>query len=376
MELPKNAQWYNQSKGIYREVITPYTDEWFERRKAGIGGSDVGRVLGLSDWPGSSVIELFYEKIGIKPQQKESNKFTFFGNYLESAVADLWKYHDGDKDSIIRNFESKNPVRECRNVNGFLSNVKYPHLYVNIDRLIQKGSFKLTDGSILEDNGVLECKTASTYVARKWEDGVPPQYVMQVIQQCMVMDVDYAEIAVMVLDNREVSVYPIEPTQESKDIILEHTTHFWEKMIKPAKELYNEMQLEISRGNTSKAEKLMHQIELLEPPADNSDSYKEFMNKRWLSEPVIVKADDEMLSTIMNFVTAKDLIKAVEADKTLFENLIREYMRENDTMDCGGFGKITWKTGAKARTMSTEGFRYDTSDKVNQIVDVIKSKYE
>lgn len=375
-QLPPNATWYNQSKGIYREVITPHTDEWFERRKSGIGGSDIGRVLGLSDWPGASVIELFYEKIGIKPPQRESNKFTFFGNYLEASVAELWKYYDGDKDSIIRNYEAGRPVRECRNVNGFLTNIKYPHLYVNIDRLIQKGCFRLTDGSLLEDNGVLECKTASSYVAKKWEDGVPPQYVVQAVQQAMVLDVDYAEIAVMTLDNREISVYPIVPTDQVISTILEHSDHFWHKMVKPAKELFAEMNFEISRGNNAKAERLMQAIEQLEPPADNSESYKEFMNKRWLSEPVIVKADDQMLGTIINFVTTKDLLKSIEAEKTLFENMIREYMRENDTMDCGGFGKITWKTGAKARTMRTEGFKHDTSDKVNQILDVLKSKYE
>jgi predicted phage-related endonuclease len=374
-QLPANASWYNKEKGVYRSVIKPWTDAWYQERLSGIGGSDAGRVLGLSDWEGASCLELFYEKIGLKPQQRQSNKFTFMGNYLEQTVADLWRYHDGSDIGFITNYEAGNRLRECRNVNGFLRNTKYPHLYVNIDRLIQKGAFKLTDATILEDNGILECKTASSWVARKWEAGVPPIYTMQVVQQCLVVEVEYAEIAILELDNRSLSVYPIEPTPELKNSLVENTLYFWEEMVLPAKKLVAEMNYEINRGNISASEKLMAEIEKLEPSADASESYKSFMNKRWLSEPVIIKADDKLINEICNLTLVKQVIKTLDSEQTFFENQVREFMRENDTLDCGDFGKVTWKTGAKARTMLTRGFKHDPTDQVNDIVSKIKAKY-
>ncbi len=53
--LPKGAEWYNKSKGIYIERLTDRTPEWHKKREDGIGGSECGNVLGLNDNPGGSV---------------------------------------------------------------------------------------------------------------------------------------------------------------------------------------------------------------------------------------------------------------------------------------------------------------------------------
>lgn len=44
-------------------------EEWRERRKAGIGGSDVGIILGMSKY--MSAFELFYNKIGSFVEKKK-----------------------------------------------------------------------------------------------------------------------------------------------------------------------------------------------------------------------------------------------------------------------------------------------------------------
>ena len=375
-QLQQGQTWYNKSKGIIRKVVEPYTDEWFAERLNGIGGSESGTVLGMNNYEGGSCLELFYTKIGLKPQRKDGNKYTFFGSLLEQSVADVWEYHDGTENGYIKNYEDKNKMRECRNVNGFITNIHFPHLYVNIDRLIQKGAFSLLNGHIMEDNGILECKTMSSYVAKKWESGLPPMYIMQVVQQCMCMGLDYAEIAVLELDNRNLSVYPIEPTAEHKEMLLTYTHNFWYNMVLPAKELVQEMNLYTKRGEFAKAEQAKAAIEQLEPAADGSESYKQFMNERWLSEANVIKADEEMIENIKQLTIIKELAKKIEPDQTFCENKIREYMRECDEMDCGLNGKVTWKTGSngKTRTLRTASFKFDHAEIVEDLYNSIKSK--
>lgn len=374
-ELPNGYQWYNKEKGVYRNNIAPHTDEWFAERLSGIGGSEIGRVLGLNDWAGSSVLELFYEKIGLRPQRRDGNKYTFMGNYLEQTVADLWRYYDGTDNGVIKNYNASKVVRECRNLKGFFRNVKYPYLFTNLDRVINKGGFRLTDATLLEENGILECKTASSWVAKKWEAGIPPEYQVQAIEQCLIFGVDYAEIAVLELDNRTLNVYPIEVSEENKKLIIDNTTYFWEEMVIPAKKLATEMEYEMSRGNVGAAEKLMADIEALEPAADGSESYKSFMNERWNSEPVKISADTDMIKNLQNLILVKNTIKELESEKTLFENQVREFMRENDTLDCDEWGKVTWKTGSRSRTMRTAGFKYDPQDDVQSIINHTKNLY-
>lgn len=119
--LPKGAEWYNKSKGIYIERLTDRTPEWHEKRTQGIGGSECGNVLGLNDNPGGSVIELFYQKIGMKPSVLKDNNYMLMGRILEDTVANLWQYYSGDMNSVIENMNSGNVVRKCRNVNGVLT---------------------------------------------------------------------------------------------------------------------------------------------------------------------------------------------------------------------------------------------------------------
>jgi putative phage-type endonuclease len=371
-----SKEYYNKERGVYIERIPEKDEEWHKRRSNGIGASDIGRILGLNDYEGGSCIEIFYEKIGLKPAFRGSNKYTFWGHQQEELIANAWKYYDGTKDSYIFNYEKNNKVRDCRNVHGVLSNEKYPHLFTNIDRLITKGCFKLTDGTMLEDNGILECKTGSSWVAKKWQEGIDPMYVMQVQQQLMIMGLEYAEIAFLELDNRELWVYPVEANKSLISQIEEQSYVFWYKMVLPAKKLVAERELELNRGNMDAVRKIEYEIQKLEPSADGSERYKDFMNQRWLSEPDIIKADESQLINALELKYYKELIKELERDVTLKENIIRQFMGDNinistnktpDTLDFDEYGKITWKTEGKnldRKVLRTISFKGDVSDSI------------
>lgn len=317
-------EYYNKERGIFIERIPDHSTEWYDRRNDGIGASDVGRILGLSKYKGSSAIELFYEKIGIKPILHNDNKYFFMGRYLEDSVAELWQYHDGVDDSYVENYNNNNIIRRCQRINGIISNKKYPHLYANLDRTINIGSFSLLDGSLLETQGVLECKTGTLFQTKTWEDGVNPAYIAQVTQQMMCFGVEYSELAYLELDTRTLTVVPIILNNNLKESIERETYTFWHKMVIPAKELAQEYFLEANRGNNDKAQKILNEIEKYEPSADSSESYKDFMNKRYLSEPDIILADDNMVENLKELSLYKQISKGIEPLILLRENKIRK----------------------------------------------------
>lgn len=379
-EEVKKVEYFNKSRGIIIERIPDLSPAWFARRLKGLGGTDVGRVLGLNDWENGSCIEAFYEKIGIKEQFHESNNFTYWGRELEEKVANAWRYHDGTENGYIFNAENGKVQRECRNVNGFLSNEKYPHLYVNIDRMINKGQFKLINGGeILEDNGVLECKTASSWVAKKWIDGIDPQYIVQAQSQLICTGLDYAEIALLGLDTRKLEVFVVERNEKMVAQILEQTYQFWHKMVLPAKPLAQEYLLEVSRGNNEKANHISNEIQKFEPAADGSQRYKEFQNERWLSQASVVKAGEIEVKNAKELIILKQLLKKLAPEQLLRENRIREFLQENDTLDCGDYGKITWKSqgeNGKTRVLRTESFKYKDEELVEGLFNDVTAKIE
>lgn len=367
-------EYYNKSKGVLIERIPAYTEEWYQRRLMGVGASECGIVLGHNDYKGSSVIELFYQKLGRIPQFRDGNKFTFWGNILESPVADVWQYYDGTDDGYIQNMENDNKMRTCHRINGFLVNEKYPHLYASLDRVSNKGSFMIVSGEVSDDGFPVEVKTLASWVAKKWEEGIPPMYRDQVCQQAMCLGVKYGELAALELDTRRFSCYGIILTNEMRDFIEEATYSFWYKMVEPALKLKREYDILISRDEIEAAARIEHEISNFEPPHDSSESYKDYMNQRWLSEKVEILAPDDIIEAVFRLKAAKDAKKIVAEIETKESNAVREFMRENDTLKLGHYGTLTWRTSTNGtRTMRVEGVKLDIDAHILELEHKIKS---
>jgi hypothetical protein len=144
--------------------------------------------------------------------------------------------------------------------------------------------------------------------------------------------------------------------------------------------------LENERGNFDKTQKIMAEIQKLEPSADASERYKDFMNERWLSEPNILKASPEIIQNIIELKYFKEVEAAIKPESTLRENRIREFFgdavselsgRTPDTLDCEEYGKVTWKTqGAEGKTkvLRTQGFKADVSELVESVKNTVIAK--
>ena len=125
--------------------------EWFEARSEGIGGSEIGTILGLNPW--ESAIALWSKRTYKIPQTDLSGSFPVrLGQILEDPILELW--------------QEKNPEWKVYKT-GTYCHAEYHFLHANPDAL-----------AIHEETGeiiVLEVKTSRNY----WDE-LPPNYEAQV----------------------------------------------------------------------------------------------------------------------------------------------------------------------------------------------------
>jgi len=189
----------------------------------------------------------------------------------------------------------------------------------------------------------------------------------------MILDVPYGEIAVLELDNRILKVYPIEPSADLISGIEENTRAFWFDMVIPARELYKEANILLSAGDKSGYDKIISEITRYEPPADGSESYKDFLNSRWNSQPIELRATDDITKCAKELVSLKKIVDETKKHLQLRENIIRDFLQENDTLILDE-GKITWKSQAdNKRVMRTSSFKpfgiTELSNELSEMID-------
>jgi putative phage-type endonuclease len=138
-------------KGMSRE-------QWLNERKRGVGGSDVGKVLGVSDW--GTAVDVWLEKTG-RSAPVEQTEAMWFGNEMEDAVA--------------RRYAAETGVEVVRH--NFMAFDEDCHLLGNIDRLVKaNGSGAPAHQGEVRTAVGLECKTSSQ---APWDE-VPLHYQAQV----------------------------------------------------------------------------------------------------------------------------------------------------------------------------------------------------
>ena len=174
--------------------------EWHERRRQGIGGSDVAAILGVSPW--KTALDVYLDKIGEAPPIEETEAM-YWGNVLEDVVA--------------QEFARRMDVRVERR-NTMFRHRKYPELLGNIDRYI------------VGTGAILECKTTSGFNRDQWgeqgTDEIPMHYLCQVQHYMNVLDKKAAWVAVLI-DGRDFRVYCIDRNNELCDIMTDKCVTFW-----------------------------------------------------------------------------------------------------------------------------------------------------
>lgn len=346
--------------------IPQHTDEWYEFRKNGIGGSEIGTILGLNKY--DTVIRTFHEKVGTVAPRKDDNSFMFWGRELEDKIADIWRYYDGTSDGYIENFKNKKVVRECQRINGYVVNPKYPWLFASLDRVMNiKGGVNLITQEPLVTEGVLECKGLSHWASQIWVDGVPIYYLAQIHQYMAIIESDYAEIAIL-QDGNKFLVEKVQRDDELCERIISISKMFWENRVLPAKEAFAKREQAEIDGNLAEMEKYDAIIMKHEPEPDRSEAYKEFMEERFLKEREGIEGNMDQFNLCKRDNMIRKIRQQMDEERTGIKNRLLQVMGKAgaDVIDFGRLGNVVWseRKGAKNRTFTIRIKENPTEDEV------------
>lgn len=251
-----------------KEIVPPVVkifsyenrEQWHNLRGIGIGGSDIGAIIGVNKW--KSPIDIYIDKTEGK-KEEEFNRFAYFGQKLEKFV--------------FEEFQIRHKNMNCYTVPY---TIKRGVCVANVDGMIYDKD--------KDRYGVLELKTTSAYNKDEWTgDTVPQSYYAQVQHYLYVTGLSFAYIACLVGGNDYKEFY-IERSLEDIDYIQEKATDFWKN----------------------------HVVKKIPPMLDGSDSYSKYLLEK------ADKENDEVIE--LNGLNAKaEEIKALEEQMKSLEQQIK-----------------------------------------------------
>lgn len=173
----------------------PDTPEWHELRKLGIGGSEIGTIVGLN--PYESAYTLWHKKLGLIPENDMSeNIAVFIGKSMERP--------------ILERFEAQHPELEIFET-GTWRNKDNPWMHANPDALFRD---KATG-----EWGIIEIKTGRN----PWPD-LPPAYKAQVMWYMQVFG--FAQAHLIAIAGYEWSEYGIDYDEFEGSVLLQAGSRF------------------------------------------------------------------------------------------------------------------------------------------------------
>lgn len=277
--------------------------EWLKERQKGIGGSDVGAILGVN--PYKTAYDVWMEKISPEPIEIEDNQSMKAGRMLEKAVADWFAEETGM--SVSESETIHHPEK--------------PYLIANIDRLLTNEN---------GEKGILECKTASGYAADTWDTEIPLIYYLQLQHYMYVLNVKWGYVAILV-DGRDFKYYRYERDDELLNQIIPKLEAFWS-----------------------------HVQDGTPPPAQNADDiikqYPQDSGKTVTAVSHIEQAIEELKSL-------KAQIKELENQKNKVEFIIKEYMGDAAVLvNEDGVPLATWKASKPTKRFDSKRFKAENPD--------------
>lgn len=176
-----------------------------KERRLGVGGSDIAALFGISNY--NTPLDIYIEKTSTEePEEEEPNPFVDWGNRHEP--------------NIIKKFEEVMNV-QCETGMDTYIHPDYPYMRANIDAKV-------------DSNTILECKTASYLVGRKWSplggDNIPEPYLLQCAYYAEILNVNRVYIAVLIGGN-DFRIYHYDRNLRLGDLIIKKVKDFWENHV-------------------------------------------------------------------------------------------------------------------------------------------------
>lgn len=323
------VRWQNNSELTY--------DQWLVARLKTIGASEVGAIVYGN--PYTSNLELFYEKIGAGKERVENIRM-FLGKETEDTSRKLYEYYDGTEQSIVDNYRTGNKKRAIINLNSTAFNDNYPHLSATPDAEIQ--DFGVYAG---KGKGSGEIKNTTSWYIGSFESGLPTDNVLQLCTQVIIGEYNYGDLFYFI-DNSKFQLHHIEKSEMGniEETIMLHTVPFWENVLK-ARPLYNQLYEAQRQMNQRRIAELQKEIAALEPPAQNTTGYLNFLSQKYKDKMAgmgMMDGTDAMLSIARKHKELGKKIDELEAERRMFEVELKNIIGDKHTLNFGQHGKVTW----------------------------------
>lgn len=208
--------------------MTITKEAFLERRRSGIGGSDIAAIIGISPW--KTPRDIYLAKKGLAEDEPETEAM-YWGTRLEDVVAKEYAKRTGRK------------IERC----GIqFQHPEFPFLVGNLDRVVydEAGRRPVVKGRLVTSR-ILECKTASQYAAGEWGEAgtqdIPEHYKCQVQWYLGITWASVCDVAVLI-GNRDFRIYGIPRNDKVIAYLFQEGVKFWRDYIEtdtmpPAKTL-------------------------------------------------------------------------------------------------------------------------------------------
>ena len=295
-------------------------ESWLRERRRGIGGSDIGAILGLSKY--RSPLDVYLDKIGEAPEQGISDAM-YWGTMLEQIVADEYARRTGSK---------------VRRVNAICVADDAPWRRASVDRIVA-GQRK-----------ILECKTAGSHMTGDWgpsgSDQVPDVYRAQVAWYQHVLDYDDADLAVLI-GGRDYRIYHLPRDRGLEQLIVHAAAKFW-----------------------------LEHVNKKIPPDPICDRDLSTLYAVDNGEALDVTGDDATISAVERLADINAQIKSLEASKKDVRAQIAEKMRDASVLTVAGEPILTYKAPASHAKIDYTSVLSDLSEIAGtDVVENVVSKH-
>ena len=322
-------------------------------RPWGLGGSDIGAILGLS--PHRGPVQVWLEKVngargqpcpltgngGVRwqggPQADpgapgavasdpgfavgrssscDEGIHLRYGRYLEPFVAQEYERVTGNTTHL-----HPQTVRHPR----------HPHLFAHLDRLVSSdGSPVLSEGGRIRTSTLLECKTASAFSAGQWGaswgDQVPPAYLAQCAWYTTLTGCECAHLAVL-LGNSELRVYEVRHDQELGEALVRAALRFWDEHVMTA-----------------------------DPPPARTRAEVQALYPREVSGRALA-ADQALLGHLRRLARVNGLAKRLELEAGRIKDIVAVQMQGAESITHAGKTLATWRATAPSRRLDQARLR-------------------
>ncbi|GHU67377.1 hypothetical protein FACS189447_09520 [Spirochaetia bacterium] len=193
-------------------------EEWKEKRKESMGGSEAGSIMGLSDYGSRLTVYLEKKSLVDSGESRAAHR----GKILEP---------------VIRQFTQEEfPALKIEKMPYMFFHPEFPYMSANVDGLIWSPATPaplIIDGQEIIGLGGHEIKSSKTgYGFGKNE--IPDSYYAQVQHYAAVLGLDWFLLSVYILETEEIRHYPIKRNEDFIRDLKEQEKYFWDTFIVPS----------------------------------------------------------------------------------------------------------------------------------------------